>query len=245
MNIENALLTYWFNEDEISIYMFCLKYWHSGATKIARWTWINRATTYSKIKEMIKKGYLIENKINKIKHFSCVMPENLITILEHKQNNIKAVSNDIYSLVWSGLSKTTIEQYEWTQALIWMYQRVFNSDTELKAFLWTTTFNPKISAYVNNMLYPKKISKKIKSKTLISCPNVKLKDLGIDQSKLKERRKSNSISFAKDSIITLYWPNKIAMVNFSETKPTWILIEDEQIFFTLENIFDFLWSLAW
>ena len=237
--IDNILEKYWFSKKEIAIYKSCYANGPMNAINISRTTKINRTTVYSVINEMISKWYITEVLNNKIKRFSASTPSVLQSLAENKVNLI-AVNKQAFETLLPGIQqKNKIKSYTWKNGVMSMYKDLLTSETEVLSFLWSLPEDPEIIKYIEEIFYPEKRKKRITSKTLIS-PSIILPDKEKDSMNLRERRQK--IELPTNSIINLYGPGKIMLVEFTKHSIFWTIIENQKMHESFCSIFKYIWN---
>ena len=91
------LQNYWFLEKEARVYITLLSLWELQASAISRNIWEKRTTTYSILKEMVKKWYISEIEKNLTFQYSAVSPEILLWNMENQYLNFKKL---LPELLW-------------------------------------------------------------------------------------------------------------------------------------------------
>ncbi|MBU1152049.1 hypothetical protein KJ632_04475 [Patescibacteria group bacterium] len=87
------------DEEEALIYLASLELGPQPASIIARKAGLKRGQTYNKLALLIKRGIIQEYTEKKIRMFSCLPPENLISILEHNQQQIENQKKKLTEIV--------------------------------------------------------------------------------------------------------------------------------------------------
>ena len=97
-NLLITLQNYGLSEKEARIYLTAVELGPTVASTIARNSGEKRVTTYTLLKELIKKGYMNEIKRNDISYFSSISPEILFKELEKKYLSFKETLPDFLSV---------------------------------------------------------------------------------------------------------------------------------------------------
>ena len=88
MQIESLLRSIGLTENEIEIYLTCLKIGSQVASIISLRSNINRGTTYSVLKTLIKKGLITQSKKAQGTYFQALDPESIIKYIDKKKENL-------------------------------------------------------------------------------------------------------------------------------------------------------------
>jgi len=121
-----------------------------------------------------------------------------------------------------------------------LYSHLLCSSTDFKAFLGADHIEPHFREYLYTVYLPKRIERKIKSKTLISQTNENMRFADKKYVPLTETRMISSSIFNPLNEIILFDTNKIVFASLSPSEMSGILIESQNTYTTLEQIFDLL-----
>lgn len=84
---------------EASIYIATLKVGSNPASIIAKYSEVNRCTTYSILESLEKKGLVSEFERRKIKYFTALPPEQLPSYIDEKRRDLAFYRNEITTLM--------------------------------------------------------------------------------------------------------------------------------------------------
>ncbi len=107
-----TLQQYGLSEKEAKVYLTALSLGSAPASSIARNSHENRATVYTLIKELIKKGYMTELKRNSINYFSAVSPDVLNAQLETKYISFQQKLPELMALAEKIGNKPKVQFFE-------------------------------------------------------------------------------------------------------------------------------------
>jgi len=107
-----TLQNYGFSEKEAKVYLTALELGPTLASSIARNVGEKRVSTYTILREMIKKGYMHEIKRNEVSYFSSTSPELLFQEFEKKYQNFKDSLPNFLSIFTRFDNKTKIQFLE-------------------------------------------------------------------------------------------------------------------------------------
>ena len=243
----NFLKKYNFTEKEAKIYLTCLKLKSANIWTISRVSEEKRSTVYSVIKELKNKGYINEIWKNKVSSYSAVSPENILAKLEDSASNFKEMI-PLFTMFtdnfWYIPKIQFFENIDWLEQI---YDDTLWSQTDIYCLIWTTSFSKNISKYIEKSFLPNKIKNNISSKVIVSENTNNLQYIKDNIKKLKklnrDRRIIQWLTFPENTMINMYWPNKILISVFSEQEPFWLIINSSYLYKMFICIFDFIWSL--
>ncbi len=87
--LESNLKSFGLTEKEAIVYLEILKLGRAGATEVAQTTKINRTTVYSVAKELIKKGFVLEDLAGKTSSLVAVPPQDLKFLLQKEEKQLE------------------------------------------------------------------------------------------------------------------------------------------------------------
>ena len=243
----NFLKKYHLTEKEAKIYLTCLKLKSANIWTISRVSEEKRSTVYSVIKELKNKWFINEIWKNKIACYSAVSPENILAKLEDSTSNFKEMI-PMFTMftdsVWYAPKIQFFEGIDWLEEI---YNDTLQSQTDISCLIWTTKFSKNISKYIEKSFLPNKIKNNISSKVIVSESKDNSKYIKENLKNLKkhnrDRKVVHGLSFPENTMINMYWPNKILISVFSEQEPFWLIINSSYLYKMFVCIFDFIWNL--
>ena len=248
-NLIIILQNYWFSEKEAKVYLTLLSLWELQASTISRNIWEKRTTTYSLLKEMIKKWYVSEVEKNSTFHYSVVSPEILLWNMEKRYLNFKDILPKLLWLMNQNSMNVNIQYFYWDSWLDSLFLDFAHSDIELKTFAWTWKYNNEILMQKSKFYIQKRIEKWLWYKRIISKHNIKsgwniVEDIDdINDMKEKDRlygRQTAIVDKMEDiyADIDIYGPWKVSFLFFKNGVPNIIIINNQLIYDCLNTIFD-------
>jgi len=243
----NFLKKYNFTEKEAKIYLACLKLKSANIWTISRVSEEKRSTVYSVIKELKNKWYINEIWKNRVACYSAVSPQNILAKLEDSVSNFEemiplfTMFTDNY---WYIPKVQFFEGIDWLEQI---YDDTLQSETDISCLIWTTRFSKNISKYMKKSFLPNKIKNKISSKVIVSDNTNNLKYIKENIKNLKNLNRDwkiiNWLTFPENTMINMYWPNKILISVFSEQEPFWLIINSSYLYQMFIHIFNFIRNL--
>jgi sugar-specific transcriptional regulator TrmB len=99
MDIKEILQESGFSLEETVIYLSSLELGAQPASVIAKKSGLKRGQTYNKLALLVQKGIMQEFVKDKVTYFTCQQPQTLISVLEHKQEEIEEKKRKLLSIV--------------------------------------------------------------------------------------------------------------------------------------------------
>jgi sugar-specific transcriptional regulator TrmB len=243
----NFLKKYNFTEKEAKIYLTCLKLKSANIWTISRISEEKRSTVYSVIKELKNKWFINEIWKNKVASYSAVSPKNILAKLEDSTSNFKEMI-PMFTMftdnLWYAPKIQFFEGIDWLEEI---YNDTLQSQTDIYCLIWTTKFSKNISKYIEKSFLPNKINNNISSKVIVSENEDNSRYIKENLKTLKNLNRDRKIihwlSFPENTMINMYWPNKILISVFSEQEPFWLIINSNYLYKMFNSIFNFIRNL--
>ena len=248
----DILVAYWFSEKEAKVYLTILNLWPSSAWAISRSIWEKRTTTYSILKEMVKKWYISEIEKNDIFQYSAVNPEILLWCLEKKYLDFKSALPLLAAASNKYWNDTEIQYFQWDEGLWNLFTDFANSDIEVKTFAGTRKYNHEILKEKSQYYIKTRNEKWLGYKRIISKHNIEWENPETEIENIKDIKKKDKEFNRQTAIvenfcdikadIDIYWPNKVSFLFFVNNVPNIIIISNKMIYDCLNSIFDYIRS---
>ena len=136
------------------------------------------------------------------------------------------------------------EGIDWLEKI---YDDTLQSKSDIYCLIWTTRFSKNISKYIEKSFLPNKLKNNISSKVIVSDNTDNSKYIKENYKNLKklnrDRKIINWLTFPENTMINMYWPNKILISVFSEQEPFWLIINSSYLYQMFTCIFDFIRNL--
>jgi len=240
MEIAQALKSFGLNDREINVYVSLLELGSSKVNRIAEKSSIIRETTYGILKSLIEKGlanYVIKGGV---KYFSATDPSQLISMLKEKQEIIQEVLPTLRSLTKTPYTRTQVELYEGNDGLKTVYKEIINGpQKEIRGFL-NTKLAKELLPFFLPSISRERAKKRIKSLMLMDDSEESRERVKNDKKELRETRVLPVLNNFKTGIYL--FGNKTAFVMLKKDEPKGIIINDESIAQSLEEIHKYLWA---
>jgi len=235
---KEALEEFGLSDKEARIYIALLREKSCTASKLAKNTKINRTTVYLELDNLVKLGissYVIKDSK---RYYQPVNPEKLINILDEKRKKLEKVLPKLKSL-HSEIQPFKIEVFEGKEGIKTFYQDVLNS---VKEFYVIGATGKAIE--VMEFSYPHFVKKFLKS-------GIKERVLAnIESKEIMEKfhpSKFLEIKYLpkkyKSEVTTIIYGDKLAIQSLHEENIYVVVIKDNHLARTYENLFILMWDL--
>jgi len=233
------------SEKEARVYLASLELGQSSVQKIARKSDVNRATTYSVLESLIKKGLCSTIEQNKKIYFIASSPNSLLSLFEMKKKKIetqedyfKKLLPNLNSLHNKQDSKPTVRFFEGKQGLLNSVSEFYftqSKENEPVRMVFNKDLIEDIIDEKDRLKFRKiRMGRKIKSKVIYNYEMGELKTTSDGQ-----RRKISAENFLLNCDIEILG-NTVLFAPLTE-KLSSVLIKNQEIADTLKVLFDLAW----
>lgn len=245
--LQEVLAHYWLNEQEAAIYLQCLSLGEAPASTIARCIRKNRVTVYSTLQNIIKKWALESITKKNTTFYTCVSPQILAEQLQQRSQQFTDALSLFQAITkqWHHKVKTTF--FQWLEGLKTLYQDLLSDNsTSLKAFLGSQSIDTDFRHYLEKTFLPQRIKRKIFAQVIVPSNPSNDAYAKTDKKNFRKTLISTNPIFNPKNEITLYGRNKVSICMFSSEELSGIRIESQDLYDSLESIFDTLrTTLGW
>jgi sugar-specific transcriptional regulator TrmB len=239
----DVLQQYWFTEKEAKVYLAVLSLGSAPWSTIARHAWENRVTVYTILRDLGERGIITHIVKGNMRFFSAIWPDVLLKQLEEKYVQFKEKVPYLLAMTQQNSASAKLTFYEGEQGIKNMYNDLLTSTITIKSFLGLDYSHAKhLIKYLQTVFVPTRVKSKIRANVIASQWVLNGKYAGIDKKSYRKTKIITNTSFILDGEINIYWPNKVSIATFSNNSLSWILIESEQIYTSLNSIFTLLWE---
>src|SRR3989344_7337451 len=233
-----------FSEKEITVYLTLLKSGPSSVRTLAQVSGINRGTTYDILKSLKENSLISFYHKDTRQFFVAEDPSALHKNLEHRIDNLEEVREhltsvipELRSLFSDSGDKPVVKYYEGYSGVKTVLSDVLGTTGLSKEKLYYVFSSEAIREYLYKA-FPNFTKERIRKK-------IKVRAIGIGHkgtvAELSEKKSLNAQNSSPTYI--LIYPGKVAMISVNSSKqPLALIIEDEALFITQQQLFDFIWQ---
>lgn len=237
-----------FNDTDIKVYLDISKHSQSFASSIAARTEIDRTTVYSSIKRLLKKGVIIQTKVNDVTAYTAISPEIFsdkldieIQELQARKKAAQLFSTEMGKLNKHSFLKPKIRIFEGAEAILSLYESTLAPSTTQKAFVNLTHLPAPLKEYLKTHFIKSKIKKKVFSQVIIAEGAKSEKYTALDRHSNRQTKVVKNHPFELHAEIILFNKKEIAIIDFHQ-QIYGIVIESETLYKSIETVFDYIWD---
>lgn len=239
------LWAYWLTEKESRVYLTMLETWPNIASLIAKRSGFKRASTYEILSSLVKKWLVTETNKEEAKIFTAASPELLLQKIESKCERFKNVIPELLAVSWSLWSKPKVELYDWVEWLKNVFKKVLDEwDSYAKpflSFLWTNIdMDPEIARFLKDEFMPVRTKYRTKTRVIASSRNSEeYLDFNIET---HESLLIDDELFEMWNEIVVYAKSKVAILMYSRSEQSGLIIDSQTLHDWLESLFNLIWK---
>lgn len=238
-----------FNEKDKKVYLDIYRHGASFASSVAVRTNIDRTTVYAVLKRLIRKGFVVQTKINKVRAYVVVSPEifgdkinSQIETLEKHRSDAVEFAKSLSKLEKSSYMRPGVTIYEGAESVKNLYEQTLIKKSQQKCFLTIRKIPTPLKDFLARHFINEKIKKKVFSKVIIKDGKAARLYKRLDSMSNRETKLVSSLPIDMQAEIILFDENKIAIIDFNENLYG-LLIESPSVFKSLESVFDMIWEV--
>ena len=227
------------DENEIKVYIACLKTGRSKVNEISKKSGLNRTTTYGVLKSLKEKGFISSILKDNIKHFQAADPEHLVDILEERKSKIEDVLPQLKKMEESVHVKHKVEFFEGRRGLKTVINDLTKKSNCTVKILGSYTKFHKFSKSFAKRYHRERKRKNIHVEAIVADTKNERKAKKDEKEELRETRFIQIKPLESECYI---YRNKIAFVSFEEDNLRGVMIEDKKLSHLQNILFDNLWE---
>ena len=237
--MEQELTEFGLTNNEVKVYIACLKLGISLVQEIAMKAGTYRTYTYEVLKSLIKKGLVSYVIKNGKQYFEVAEPEKFISILKEKHDKITRILPELRGLYKTAIEKPEVNLYEGKEGVKTIFDDIIRTGKEVLIYGNTENQIKIFSFYFPNYIL-RRVENKIHTKVITEKSPTTISMLRTEKKELRETRFIDKIKF---STVTYIYDNKIAIFAL-EKEIIGVLIENKSIADTQKQIFGALWKIS-
>lgn len=162
------------NQKDIDVYIDLIEHGHSAASTIAVRTHIDRTTTYSVLKRLMNKGFIVKSTQNGITRYAALDPdvleEKIVRDIEEKKRSLKNIQSFLPKIVTiknQQNPRPSIQIFEGANGVISLYEFMLKNNKKQDAFLTIEKLPAPLKKYLTKDYIKKKVALGVKSRVLV------------------------------------------------------------------------------
>ena len=248
MNLEEVLEEYGLTERQAKVYLAALELGESMVSDIAQKAQIRRAGAYYLSESLVKEGLFYRTKKANKLYYSAVKPKTLLDQAKRKKQIIEENFSEFQALARLSTKKPSIHIYEGLEGIKTVYKKTLEKkNAKMYAFSPYATAQKQAlfhgKEYVNwGLDYIRQRAKR----------NIFVYDIAEDSVEGRERKERDKEELRETRLVPKekfpftneidIFQNLVIIISYKELLA--ILIESEDIAFTLKTIFNLSWEAA-
>lgn len=236
----DALREYGLSDNEIAVFVACLKLGESTAQSISKEAKLPRTTCYHLLEALGQKGLVNYVVKESKKNFQAVKPNVLNQILDDKKRIIDDILPELNAISGTITSKPSVSISEGTKGIKNILLDVLEEKEEILHY-------GEIKSLQNVLpyIFPQYINERVRRKIPIRVLGKKEKEhLELIKNSKKEFRKFKFLpeNYEFKTSVFIY-KNKVAILNLTKEPYYGTIVENEDFYDTQKNFFELLWKL--
>lgn len=241
------LMSYGLQQDEASIYLFCLENGSVSISAIAEYTGISVDESRKFVSALVQKWVLSESRLLpqdafgiQEKQYQAVSPELLFG---HLQQRFQSFGGILPDLIWLSTSygiRPKIKILEGIEGIKQVYNDTLHSQTDIMAFLGNHAATSEVMSWLYDEYVPARVKKNIYAKVILSPSTANTEYHKNDHRYHRESRilPDSSLNFGCE--ICLYGPWKMMVAFYHASDMCGVLIESDRLYETVSGIFTYM-----
>ena len=228
------------DENEIKVYLACLKEQNASVKEISKETQLIRTTIYGVLDSLIKRGLISKIKKEGIYEFHSASPEEILNILDSKKSKIESIIPTLKKLEKTNKEIKKVEFFDGINGVKTATNDIISKPNETVKILGAMNNWISFSEIFSAIYYRKKKERKIKTKTILS-------DTKEERESAKNPNiKNSNFKFIKDIDLTkssiFIYHDKVSFVEYEKEKAKGFIIQDKEYNKVMNEIFEKLWK---
>jgi len=236
---------------ECDVFLSSLKLGQQPASVIARTLRLNRVTAYVILNRLARKGLIRSYTKKGVQFFSALSPQELVDYADRKSVEWKNTSDKISSLLPELLRIAPMSAnlpkmrfYEGVEGVKEVYADTLKNTSEILGFLTVEYIPKELKKYFIDYYTPKRKKKKIPCRLILVDCEKSRRYHKLDKQNLRKTYllQKNCLPFEVE--ISIYGEDRVALISFTETDLSAVIIQSLAIHNTLKSLYLFCEAMA-
>jgi sugar-specific transcriptional regulator TrmB len=236
----NELRELGLDENEIQVYLTCLRDKSATVKEIAKETGLIRTTIYGVLDSLTKKGLISKIKKEGVFEFQSASPKEILNILDTKKALIESILPKLKQLEEFSKEIKKIELFEGINGVKTVTNDIISKANETVKILGAVNNWISFSEIFSAIYYRKKKEQNVKTKTILT--DNKEERLSVKNPDIK----NSTFKFIKDVDLTkssiFIYHDKVSFVEYEREKANGFIIQDKTYNKVMNEIFEKLWK---
>lgn len=240
--LKKNLLDAGLTENEAAVYLASLEMGETSVSRLAKKAGVKRTTTYLVLDSLKEKGLINTIKKNKMLAFYAEDPRKIHEILEKRKKNIDKIMPQLLAFTNLIDKKPEIRYFDGTDGIKEVYRDGLRyPGKELTAWFSEVLLTQFDEKFFYEEYIPARIKKKIWVRAILPDNEIIRKFIRDDEPHLRISKLIPQDKYHISIELNMYGINKVGIVSYHEQFG--IIIESQQIYDSLKNIFELTWEL--
>jgi HTH-type transcriptional regulator, sugar sensing transcriptional regulator len=228
-------------DNEIRVYLSCLKLGSSKVHEIAKKAELIRTTTYGLLRSLIEKGLVSTVLKNNITYFQAAPAKQLIEIIDEKRKKIQNILPELEKIQKSITSVHKIQLFEGEEGIKTVINDIVNKPNNIVKIIGSGQKWFNLSEAFVTIYYRKKVEMKVHTNVIVPDTKEERESLKNVEMKNTKMRFLKEVNFNGTCYI---YQDKLAFVSYEEENVHGFIIQDAILFNLQNTMFDNLWKQA-
>ena len=250
MIVENFLRGQGLNEKDIKIYLDIFRNGQSFASSVAVRTGIDRTTTYSALKRLLKQGVIVQTQSGDVRAYVAVSPDVFVDSVDRRIEDLRGQKKvaalfaaEMRKMKKAAFLEPKVKIYEGAESIINLYQRTLEEGSRQKSFLTIKSIPEELKEFLKKHFINAKKERGVFSKVLVADTSMAARYKALDSVSNRETKIVKNHPFDLHSEIILFGKKGVAIIDFHK-QIYGIVIDSETFYKTVDTLFDFVWETA-
>ena len=237
-----------FNRNDEKVYLDIYEHGQSFASTVAARTKVDRTTVYSTLKRLLKRGVIVQTKVNDVLAYVAVSPEVFVDEVEGRISSLVAEKKmaslfveELKSVKKSSFVKPKIRLYEGDQSIITLYEETLRKGGQQKAFIKINRLPEVVRDFFRGRYVEAKKKYGVFSRVITADTAFAKRYQAGDREANRRTKIVKKHPFDLHAEIVLFGESEVAIVDFHK-QIYGIVIDSETLYKTIEAVFDFIWE---
>ncbi len=226
------------SDNEVEVYLACLKIGLSSVIRISELTGIPKSTCYDILSSLTTRGLISQVVKENIRYFEAITPEFLLENLKQKEKRLKEILPKLISLKKTAYEKPKVELYIGKEGMKTIYDQVLREKEYL--VLGNHTKYSEFFDWFSDNFIAKRVEAKIRCRYISEDSEIAKKVKEKDKKELRIT-KINKLMNAQNAEFYVFG-NKVVFIVYSKGEPIGIVIENSDIAKLQRMMFEELWK---
>jgi sugar-specific transcriptional regulator TrmB len=240
MDIKAVLKEFNLSDNEIEVYLACLKIGLSSVIRISELTGIPKSTCYDILNSLANKGLISQIIKESTKYFEATNPEFLLSNLHEKEKKLKEILPKLNALKKTGYEKPNVELYIGKEGMKSIYDQILKVHEKEYLVLGNHSKYAEFFDWFSDNFIAKRVDAGIKCRYISEDSEI---SKGVQEKDKKELRVTKRSKLMNNQNSEFYvFGNKVVFIVYSKGEPIGIVIENSDIAKLQKMMFEEMWK---